>query len=57
LINDVEGIQLRLFFNIRAEGSSYEAPARSTQYQSTKRFDNLQADVNQVEQKKNKKIK
>jgi len=54
LINDVEGIQLRLFFNIRAEGSSYEAPARSTQYQSTKRFDNLQADVNQVEQKKNK---
>ncbi|CAF1940790.1 unnamed protein product [Rotaria magnacalcarata] len=28
--------------------SSYENPPRATQYQSTKRFDNLQADVNQV---------
>ncbi|CAF1173377.1 unnamed protein product [Rotaria sp. Silwood1] len=28
--------------------SSYENPSRATQYQSTKRFDNLQADVNQV---------
>ncbi|CAF1044998.1 unnamed protein product [Adineta ricciae] len=28
--------------------TSYENPPRATQYQSTKRFDNLQADVNQV---------
>ncbi|CAF1045550.1 unnamed protein product [Adineta steineri] len=28
--------------------SSYENPARSTQYQTTKEFNNLQADVNQV---------
>ncbi|CAF3634317.1 unnamed protein product [Rotaria socialis] len=28
--------------------SSYENPPRATQYQSSKRFDNLQADVNQV---------
>ena len=33
--------------SIRAEGS-YENPARATAYQSSKRFDNLQADVNQV---------
>ncbi|CAF1013172.1 unnamed protein product [Adineta steineri] len=34
--------------NVNNRASSYEAPARSTQYQSTKRIDNLQADVNQV---------
>ncbi|CAF3921955.1 unnamed protein product [Rotaria sp. Silwood2] len=34
------------WFLLRA--SSYENPPRATQYQSTKRFDNLQADVNQV---------
>jgi hypothetical protein len=33
-----------------ASASSYENPPRATQYQSTKRFDNLQADVNQVSQ-------
>ncbi|CAF0752999.1 unnamed protein product [Adineta ricciae] len=32
----------------KASPSTYENPPRSTQYQSTKRFDNLQADVNQV---------
>ncbi|CAF4399882.1 unnamed protein product [Rotaria socialis] len=30
------------------KASSYENPPRATQYQSSKRFDNLQADVNQV---------
>lgn len=38
---------LKNFFTFQ-RATSYENPPRATQYQSTKRFDNLQADVNQV---------
>ena len=38
---------LQNFFTFQ-RATSYENPPRATQYQSTKRFDNLQADVNQV---------
>ncbi|UJR10006.1 hypothetical protein I4U23_014229 [Adineta vaga] len=37
-----------MILSFRASSSTYENPPRSTQYQSTKRADNLQADVNQV---------
>ncbi|CAF2859403.1 unnamed protein product [Rotaria sp. Silwood2] len=39
---------LRIPFRIFSKTSPYENPPRATQYETPKRMDNLQADVNQV---------